>query len=326
MATSTLTNLVRVTTATTGTGTLTLGSAVTGFLSVPTGLDGKSVTYEICEPGTSPTAREIGRGVYSVASGTLTRATVLASTNGGSLVNLTSGASIVSLTLSDDDIKNLWPVTVTHQAGTSSVAPETYTSGTNLTSAANGSVEYDGNVLMFTPSSTSRGAIPAQQFVALTADYTLTSTTSSQKIFNQPSNGSLTVTASTRYFFDMLLYLTTMSATSGNALINILGAGTATLTSALWTAFGGDTTTPLTPAATTGALVASSSSAASIVTAATGTGLYLAARGTFRVNTGGTLIPSLSLVTAAAAVVKADSYFNCWPASAAATTTMGAWT
>lgn len=333
MAFSTLTNLVRMTTATTGTGTVTLGSAVTGFLSVPAGLDGKSVTYEIAEPGNAPTQREVGRGVFTNSGLLLTRPTIFASTNGGSAINLTSGAAYVSLTLCADDIANLNPANIQMQvggdvnlaAGTTTTNPLSFASGTNLTSAVNGSMEYDGNALMFTPSSSSRGFIPTNQFVALTADYTLTSATTSQKIFNQPSNGSLTVTASTRYFFEMLLYLTTMSATSGNALINILGAGTATLTSALWSAFGADTTTPLTPVAAVGTLVASSSSAASIFTAGTGTGLYIRAGGQFRVNAGGTLIPSLSLVTANAAVVKADSYFRCWPASAAATTSIGAW-
>ena len=74
MAFSTLQNLVRVSTATTGTGTMTLGSAVTGFISVPAGLDGKYVTYEIADPGTAPTAREVGRGLYTNSGTTLTRA------------------------------------------------------------------------------------------------------------------------------------------------------------------------------------------------------------------------------------------------------------
>ena len=322
MAFSTLTNLVRVATATTGTGTMTLGAALTGFIGVPSSLDAKYVTYEISDTGASPTNREVGRGLYTLSGTTLTRATIFASTNGGAAINL-SGSAYVSITLSADDVANLNPQSITLQAGTNSVDPLTFTSGALLSSASNGATEYDGNALYFTPSSTSRGAIPAISFLALTADYTLTSQTASQKLFNVPANGTLAVTATTRYFFDMLLYLTTMSATSGNALINILGAGSATLTSALWSAYGIDTTTPLAPAAAVSTLVASSSSAASIVTGAAGTGLYVAARGQFRVNTAGTIIPSISLVTAAAALVKADSYFAIWPASAAGTTSIG---
>jgi hypothetical protein len=333
MAFSSLTNLVRMTTATTGTGTMTLGSAVTGFLSVPAGLNGLSVTYEIADPGTAPTAREVGRGVYTSSGTTLTRATIFASTNGGSALSL-SGAAYVSLSLADDDIKNLNPVSIQMQtsgsvnlaAGTATTDPLTFVSGTNLTSAANGAMEYDGNTLLFTPSSTSRGAVPATQFVALTSTNTLTSTTVAQKIFNVPSNGSLSVTGSTRYYFDMLLYITSMSASSGNAKIDILGGGNATMSSTMWTAYGIDIAAPTTATAPVATLVTAVGSAASIFTASTATALYVVAKGTFRVNAGGTLIPSISLVTAAAAVVNVDSYFVCWPMSASSATSLGNWT
>jgi hypothetical protein len=350
MAYSSLSDLVRVSSTTSGTGTLTLGSAISGFIGVPAGLNGKSVTYVIEDPASAPTAREVGRGVYTSSGATLTRATILASTNSGSAISLGGTGAAVSLSLSADDIANLNPATIAMQsgaamtaasgaytisggaltlpAGTASVDPLTFTAGTNLTSPANGATEYDStnNVLLFTPSSTSRGVLPANHFVALAADYTLTSTTSAQKLFNQPSNGSLTVTGSTRYFFETLLYLTTMNAASGNGLIDIKGGGTATLTGIIWSAIGLDSTTPTTVGAPSSAFITSSGSAASIVAAGTGTGLYVRAGGTFRVNAGGTLIPSISLVTANAAVVKADSYFRCWPAGAAATTAIGNWT
>jgi hypothetical protein len=326
VAFSTLQNLVRVLTATTGTGTLTLGATVTGFIGVPAALDGKYVTYEIAEPGSAPTAREVGRGLYTLSGATLTRATIFASTNGGSAINLTSGAAYVSLTLCDDDIENLWPISITCQAGTTSVDPLTFTSGTNLSAAANGACEYNGTALMFTPCASSRGAVPAVQFAALTADYTLTSTTAAQKIFNVPSAGSLTVAASTRYFFKALLYITGFSSASGNAKIDLIGTGNATFSSTLWTAFGLDGATPTTAAAPVGVLITATGSGASIMTASTATNLYVMCDGQFRVNAGGTLVPAISLVTAIAAVVKADSYFTCWPVSTGATTTLGAWT
>jgi hypothetical protein len=329
MAFSSLTNGVRVVTATTGTGTLTIGSTVTGFLAVPSALNGKSVSYCLEEPGSAPTKREWGRGTYNSGAGTLSRDTIIATTDvpaGGTALTLTSGATYISLTLLDDDIKNLNPVSVTCQAGTSSVDPLTLTSGTNLTSATNGCVEYDGNALMFTPSSTSRGAIPAVQFAALTGSYTLTSQTAAQKIFNVPSNGSLTVTGSTRYRFNCLLSISSMSGTSGNALFDIKGAGSASFTSALWIATGIDSSTPATAGAFGGSLIASSAASGNITTAATGTAWGVWITGQFRINAGGTIIPSIGLTTAAAAVVAADSFFECWPVSAASTTTLGNWT
>jgi hypothetical protein len=61
------------------------------------------------------------------------------------------------------------------------------------------------------------------------------------------------------------------------------------------------------------------------VTAATGTAMALSARGTFAVTSAGTIIPSIKLFTAAAATVKAESYFKCWRAGAHDAASGGAW-
>jgi hypothetical protein len=84
-------NLARMTTVTTGTGTLALGAAAPSFLSfAQAGVqDGDTVTYAI-EDGAN---REIGRGVYGAAGATLTRA-VLKSTNGDAPINLSGGAQV----------------------------------------------------------------------------------------------------------------------------------------------------------------------------------------------------------------------------------------
>lgn len=93
-------NLARMSTATTGTGTITLGSAVAGFLSFADAgvANGSTVTYGIRD-GTSS---EIGRGVYTSSGTTLTR-TVLKSTNSGSAINL-SGTAQVFITPSAEDV------------------------------------------------------------------------------------------------------------------------------------------------------------------------------------------------------------------------------
>src|SRR5574343_1116983 len=54
-----------------------------------------------------------------------------------------------------------------------------------------------------------------EAWLMLTADYTLTSTTSAQKLFNNTTNGRLTLPTGV-YEFECFIYLTTMSATSGN--------------------------------------------------------------------------------------------------------------
>lgn len=92
-------NLARMSTATTGTGTITLGSAVAGFLSfVAAGVvDGDVITYAIQDGSSS----EIGRGTYTASGTTLTR-TVLKSTNSNLPISL-SGAAQVFITPAAED-------------------------------------------------------------------------------------------------------------------------------------------------------------------------------------------------------------------------------
>ncbi len=93
-------NLARVTTATTGTGTITLGSAVSGFLTfalagVP---DGAVLSYGISDGFNS----EVGTGTYTATGTTLTR-TVTKSTNANAAISL-SGSAQVFITPRAEDI------------------------------------------------------------------------------------------------------------------------------------------------------------------------------------------------------------------------------
>jgi hypothetical protein len=84
-------DLARMTTATSGTGTVTLGAAVAGFLSFAgSGVsDGETITYAIKDGSNS----EIGRGVYTASGTTLTRS-VLRSTNSNNAINLSGSAEV----------------------------------------------------------------------------------------------------------------------------------------------------------------------------------------------------------------------------------------
>ena len=93
-------NLARMTTATTGTGTITLGSAATSYLSFSSAgvQDGDVITYAIVDGNN----REIGRGTYTASGTTLSRDTILDSTNAGSAISL-SGTAEVFITAAAED-------------------------------------------------------------------------------------------------------------------------------------------------------------------------------------------------------------------------------
>jgi len=84
---------VQETTTTTGTGTLTLGGAVTGYQSFSAIGNSNTTYYTIYAPG--GTEWEVGIGTYTASGTTLSRTTVLASSNSGSLVSFSAGTKNV---------------------------------------------------------------------------------------------------------------------------------------------------------------------------------------------------------------------------------------
>jgi hypothetical protein len=255
-----------MTTATSGTGTITLGSPSSNFQSFAAAglLDGDNVRYTI-EDGLD---WEIGLGVYTSSGSGATMSRTLTSSSTGSLLSL-DGSAVVYVTLGSEDIQE-------------------------------------------------------EFWIQQNATYTLTSSTAAQKLFNASTNGTLTLPIGT-YRYEAIVYLTTMSATSGNGAFGILGAGTATVASALSMASGIDAAIG-NGAAVSGSTWVGVTSNAAIVTAAGNTALSVLIRGTFRVSVAGTIIPSFTLTTAAAAVVQPNTYFMARRISDSATaTTYGPW-
>jgi hypothetical protein len=84
---------VKETTTTTGTGTITLAGAATGFQSFSAIGNGNTTFYTIAGQGTSQW--EVGIGTYTSSGTTLSRDTVLSSSNSGSLVNFSAGTKDV---------------------------------------------------------------------------------------------------------------------------------------------------------------------------------------------------------------------------------------
>lgn len=125
----TLVNRAKMTTATTGTGTLTLGSAVGGYQSFAAAgvADGNTVSYVI-EDGNN---WEIGTGVYTASGTTLSR-TPTESTSAGSAINLTGNAVVYVSAIAADIVQpsatqTLTNKTLTDPAITGTILEDVYT-------------------------------------------------------------------------------------------------------------------------------------------------------------------------------------------------------
>lgn len=199
----------------------------------------------------------------------------------------------------------------------------TIESGTLLTTPEAGAIERDTTNLYGTVDAGNRGYIPCRHFIRADATRTFTSNTSSQALFTSPTNGRITLETGL-YRIEGLLAFTAMSATSGNLLVNLLGAGTATVGAWLWQAVGADLASGTAGAASNSWMV-TSTSPASIVTAGTGTALIVNLQGTFEVTGAGTMIPSMTLVTAASAVVSIGSYLMLERMGSTSVVSVGQW-
>jgi hypothetical protein len=85
---------VQESSTTTGTGTFTLGGAITGFQSFSVIGNGNTTYYAIV----GGSEWEVGLGTYTSSGTTLSRTTVLESSNSGSLVNFSAGTKNVFVT------------------------------------------------------------------------------------------------------------------------------------------------------------------------------------------------------------------------------------
>lgn len=196
------------------------------------------------------------------------------------------------------------------------------TAGTLLTTPEVGALELDATNLYGTTDAGNRGYIPIRHFIRCNATRTLPNDTNTNAIFNSPANGRITLETGT-YRFEGMAIVTSMSATSGSAFVNILGAGTATVGAWMWKLMGIDNTNPGSSIDDDSQYLTGSTS--SVITAGTGTALRLSWWGTFEVTAAGTLIPSIDLVTAAAAVVGIGSYFMCERMGTDAVVSVGQW-
>ena len=91
-----LNDRVKETTSTTGTGTLTLAGAVTGFETFGAGIGNSNTTYYCLTDGTN---FEVGLGTLNSNSTTLARTNIISSSNSDNAVNWSSGTRTIFCTL-----------------------------------------------------------------------------------------------------------------------------------------------------------------------------------------------------------------------------------
>lgn len=345
-----LVDRVKETTTTTGTGALSLGGAVTNFRDFDSVMaNGDTTNYAIVHRTSAQW--EVGRGTWNTGN-TLTRNTVYAGTNGTSAVNLAAGTKDVFMTL---NLAGAWPgisidgassidftggaatlqqfggrlilgsaqLAIT-EASDGSNPPIELTPGTLLAAPTAGQIELDATNFYATTDNDNRGYIPVEHFIRAASDQTLTSTTNEQGFFDSPANGTITLETGS-YLFEWMGRLSSMSGTSGNARFDLLGNGSATLSAILWRFSGLDNSSTATITADLSVMLTGDTTGSSAVTAGTGTALRFHAHGSFAVTAAGTVRPSIALVTAAAAVVSAGSYYRVRRIGSTAVTSVGQW-
>jgi len=337
-------NGARMTTATTGTGTITLGAAVSGYLTFAAAgvANADVVAYGIADGANF----ECGTGTYTTTGTTLTR-TVRTSSNANAAISL-SGSAQVYLTACKEDLlmvsesqavntvlaapsgaagapsfrllaqTDMPMPPFTLDAGTVSAAPLLFTSGTNLTTPAAGAEEFDGTCFYATAAASTRQVVDTEQVIVQAAAYTLTNTTALQKVFNASANGAVTLAIGT-YFFESIYNITGMSSSQPG--VNIAFCGTAVIGSIAYKA---DSTDNVGANGSGGYFTVATSSV--IVSSYIVTNINIRTRGVVRVTTGGTFIPQIGFSTATSGTTIAiNSWFRIWPLGGSAVATVGNW-
>lgn len=215
---------------------------------------------------------------------------------------------------------------ITFSAGTTSVAPETLTSGTNLTTATAGATEYDGKVRYFTPQGAQRGVVPAEQFYSVNSAVVGANGTSAQSIFGV----GVTLSGSTIYEFEAAFAMSKSAGTTSHG-ISLLFGGTASLNNIGYQITGDISTVSFTSGFGTRysafPQVASAIASFGSLTSASIFVVYML-KGIVSVNAGGTFIPQyqLSAAPGGAYSTAVGSYFKIKPIGASgANVSVGAW-
>jgi hypothetical protein len=199
-----------------GTGVATAAATAVntngGLLTAATAAIASGAIVTGAGSGTALTGTTPGTGVLTflqTPSSANLKAALTDETGSGGAAVFATGPTITGLNLA---------------AGSTSVAPINLTSGTNLTTATAGAVEWDGKTPYITPQGTQRGVLPGEQFYRLNSDLAGANSTSAQSVFGV----GVTLSSSTVYKFEINLIFAKSAGTTSHSF-SLLYGGTATL-------------------------------------------------------------------------------------------------
>jgi hypothetical protein len=313
-----------------GFGTYDGGSTITLFdlnraLTNFSGITGSSISVS-----GNVTGGNVNTGGVVTATGNIT---------GGNLI--TGGLSTVTGNITGGNLRTAGLVSATGNvtggningfsrptAGTATVPPLDFVSGTLTTTALAGAMEYDGVALYGTPNASNRGVLNTTHFMVLAADYLANDSSAAQKVFNIGTSGAgaISLPASTAYFMEAVYYITRSVGTTSHTLSTLFAVSSA-LTGITYTA---DTTSTTGntlgsvsriygTAATAVAVTAASTSATENIT--------VIIRGIVRTNAATTFTPQIQYSSApgGAPTILTNSHIRLTPIGTNAVTFVGNW-
>jgi hypothetical protein len=232
---------------------------------------------------------------------------------------------------------------LTLAAGTTSLSPLTFQSGTNLTTVTAGANEYDGTVFYQTSNTTTGRALKTQTYEYVLpqtpAGYDFSGGTTTQSLLAD-STGSITtrgitLVAGTTYEFEGYFAIQYQSVGDTTTSISIsftrtTVSGTPTTTIQSWIDYGNNTT-GFTTAITLSSIVGSTSTLTQFASPGASGSRYITwrGRGIIRVTGSGSvkIYPSVTATTATSnpVSVQGNSYFKVTPVGNGTVTTVGTW-
>lgn len=297
----------------TGSGKLVFDTAPT-FTTTATVSDGTSAQFVSTSSSASAYFRALSAGAIDIGSSSDTQVRlfvhdVQVAAFAGTPVQFRLGTSVTAL----------------FAAGTTAIAPAQFQSGTNLTTAAAGALEYDGKVIYGTTVASSRQVVNAEQVAIIQTDNTLSDVNTAQNIFAS-ANDVLSLAASTTYEFEFFYWIARTAGTTSHTTAVLFPASSA-FTSIHYDV---QVTNPTGNVLGNVQQMVGDVSTAVTITAANTVAtenLIIWGRGVIRTNSASTVTPQFQFSAApgGAPTVKVDSFFRIWPIGVNTIAAVGNW-